>query len=242
MTRAGWMIFQTEFLLWLRSKVELFWSLCWPVGWVLLMDLFTSGEGSEALPFYYPSSLVLILVATMTSSATRLSVEKEHKNLKRFRILPFSKHAYLVIQFLFSVTTSLFAAVVLTLVTALLGMDFKFSHILFLLPPFVLGGVFFALLGFFSAGITDSMKTNSILATILVYLMIFFSNVYIPIEMVNYSIYRWTYILPVSPLVAIFRGVLIEGSTLAPYGLEFGVIFLWTLGVFVLTLLAFRWD
>ncbi|MBN1243428.1 MAG: ABC transporter permease [Spirochaetales bacterium] len=238
-------LFRMELLAWLRVPLNLFFIVAWPVLWLVMMTLVIPGVergmAGDDLLFFFPSCMALVCLSAMTSLSIRIAIKKEAGVLRRLKAVPFPTGAYLAVQFACSVAMSLLGLACIGLVAVAMRMHPRGSllaaGILFLLECFV-----FSVLGFLVAGVSRRIATANIVSMLVMFFMMFLSDMFIPVsdpESIVFRIGRW---LPAQPFLAATRGILLSGARLGDYVPQIAVMAAWGVFGLVVSLLTFRFD
>lgn len=238
-------LFSMEFRAWLRVKINLFFVIAWPLIWLLMMTLVipstSRGSMADTLLFYFPSCMALVTLSAMISLAIRIAVKKEAGILQRLKVVPFPVFAYFAVQFLCAIAMSLLGLACICILAFIMKMPLKFSPfalaLLFLLCCFC-----FSAIGFFIAGISWKIATANILSMLVMFLMMFMSDMFIPASDLQNVVHRIGAFLPAQPFLVAARGMMLGGMRLSDYPSEILVIGAWGIGALALALPTFKFD
>lgn len=106
----------------------------------------------------------------------------------------------------------------------------------------LLGSLTFLSIGLFISSIISNADTASIVSQCLNFPMAFIGGIFMPIEQLPSAIRFIANILPITPLVKIFRGILLEGISVIEYWQSIATLVPWILITLVLGSALFKWE
>lgn len=239
-------LLKTELLAWFRIPLNLFWIFAWPLLWMCMMGLVipnaSKGNPADFILFFFPSCMALVLFSTMISLALRLTLKKEMRILQRLKLLPFSPGFYFTVQFLSSVIIALNGLVCVVALGFFLGMTVEGSAILELLVIFCIASFTFSSIAFLIAGLVRKSSSANIIAMLVMFIMMFFSDMFIPLSDIQSVVYQLSRILPATSFLEIARGILIRGNSIFEFPAQLAIVFGWGAVCLAVSLKTFNFD
>jgi len=239
-------LLKAELLAWFRIPLNLFWIIAWPLLWLFMMGLVipnaNKGDPADFILFYFPSCMGLVLFSTMISLALRLTLKKESRILQRLKLLPFSPGAYFVVQFLSSVIVSLIGLACVVALGLILGMKVGGIVFLELLALFFVASFTFSSIAFLIAGLVRKSASANIIAMLVMFIMMFFSDMFIPLSDIQSIVYQLSRFLPATPFLEAARGILIQGYSILEFPVQFAIVFGWGAVCLAVSLRTFKFD
>ncbi len=237
-----------ETKLFLRGLDNLFWTLAFPVFFVILYgliygDMVWDEYGMRAFEYTLPGIVVMALMVTgIMHTAIGFAEDREKGVYRRLSLTPLRPSAILGGQLLQRYGLVL-VQVSLLLVLGSLAFGARNAGRWIDLWIAVTGGAFcFLSFGFLLAGLVRSAKAANGIAMIAFFFLLFLGEIFFPAEVLPESLAfasRW---LPSSLVNAILRGVMILGEGIGAMWRELLGIGTWFLVTFVVAVRLFRWE
>jgi len=105
----------------------------------------------------------------------------------------------------------------------------------------LLGTATFVSLGTIIGALAKTTESANNIASILTVPLAFISDAYIPIDRFPHAVSSALRLLPSTQFIDMFRGVSVDGASLASYGVWFAVLVAWTIFGTVVSARTFRW-
>lgn len=245
MTRTVWAITSASFKMFTRDKQVLYFSLVLPVVIILLFGLvlgdYKLASGMRYRDFFIPGLMALTtLQLGVFSVAFIIARYKERGILKKLTTTPLRPADYLGGEILARLTISVLQ-IFLLLATAILALSFTMrgSYLNFAIIS-LLGSLVFLALGFMIAGIAKTVETVPAIANMIIFPMLFFGDVFFPIESLPDWLEPVAKLLPIQFLADSLRLVILEGAGLADLSRNILGMLVWLVIFFFLAQKTFR--
>ncbi len=199
-------------------------------------------QGTSYIDFLAPGILGMTLMNTGLFAGTALITHRSQGILRRIRGTPLSTGVFIGARITTQMVVALLQAA-LILVIAKEGYQFTpVGNLWTLIPLLVLGELAFMTIGFFVAGVANTMEVASALTNIVSLPMMFLAGVFYPVSQLPPFIKPLAQILPLRYLTSGLRAIVVHGAPLA--GLENDFIALAVVAVVcgALAVKFFRWD
>jgi ABC-2 type transport system permease protein len=237
-----------ETKLFLRSRDGLFWTLAFPIFFIVLFGLIygdTMWEDLDlrAIDFILPGIIVLALLVTGIMATTTGFVEEREKGIyRRLSLTPLKKHNIIGGQ----IVNRYLVMLVQTFLLVLIGvLAFKVSivgnYFLFWLA-LTLGGLCLLTLGFALTGFIRSTKSATPIAMIIFFMLMFLGGVLFPIDIMPKFLEYIAIALPSTHLSDALRMIAIEGQGIGDVWSDLLIVGGWTIGCFAVSIRFFRWE
>lgn len=237
-----------ETKLFVRGMDNLFWTLAFPVFFVVLYGLIY-GEmvwdeyGMRAFEYTLPGIVVMALMVTgIMHTAIGFAEDREKGVFRRLSLTPLRPAALLGGQLLHRYGLVLVQA---TLILALGSLAFGARSVgrwIDLWIAITGGALCFLSLGFLLAGLVRSAKAANGIAMVVFFLFLFLGDIFFPADVLPDSLAFVSRGLPSSLVNASLRGVMIGGERIGAMWRELLGIGAWFLVSFVLAVRLFRWE
>jgi ABC-2 type transport system permease protein len=241
--RGLWALSRAHCLEAVRSKTALFWTLAFPLVFLLVFAVVFGRGKPENVTFLLPG---LLTISTLSGSffgvTMQMIVARENGSLRRLRATPVTA-ATVVLSYAFLATATLAASFLEQVVAAkllfganVLGAPFKLGAI------GLVGFAAFVPLGLFVGSAAKDSKSAPAITNLIFFPTMFVSGAAFPFFLLPEWLQRLARLLPATYLVDALQGVLVRGDgwrRLMPHVL----VLLLTSGVGVfLNALLFRWE
>lgn len=237
----------TEFKLYLREPVAVFFTLAFPV---MLLLLFSSMFGNEpvtgfpdlrAVDVMAPAYTGMIIGTTaLLGLPITLAAYRREGILRRLRATPLHPFSILVTQVLVSLLMTI-GGITLLLVTAWIVYDLNLPEAPFSVAiAFLIASLSFFSLGFLLAGVVPSARTATVVGQVLFFPMLFLSGAAgMPREMFPDFLQRISDFLPLTYVVDLVRDLWLEGDWNLTALLVLGAMLVLAVALSART---FRWE
>ena len=248
---AGTRFFTAVLRMSLRNRQGLFWTLFFPVLFMLAASLFSVGSASAAedsagatyLEFALPGLIgVMIMNASLASIGMGLTNWRDKGILKRLRATPLAPAALLggliANQVLMGVVS---VALMLLLAVAAFGarVHLKFGPLMALV---LAGLVVFLALGFLLSGVARRPESVPPLANLIALPMMLVSGVFFPMDRLPDWVQAGSRVLPLTFLVHGLRDVMSAGVGWPGIAGNLVGLGAWAAATAVAAIRTFRWD
>ena len=238
----------TEFKLDLRDPMMVFWSVAFPIVWLLLMVVVIGVpipgfdyEGLDLASLVFPGAIgLVILSSSFVGVPLTLTTYRENAILKRLRVTPVKTSA-LVLGFCIS---QLGFVLVGLLVLCFVGTAFMDVQILgswaALIGVIFLGMIAFLAIGSAIGSIAGSFRSANIIIWTAFTPMLMLSELFLPISILPAWLQPIAKVLPLTPVNTMLRDI-VYGVPLQDLW-RVGVLVGWVVVASVVTVRFFRWE
>jgi ABC-2 type transport system permease protein len=246
----GMLLRQTwlETKLFLRGLDNLFWSLAFPVMFVLLYgllygDMQWEGTSMRAFEYTLPGIVVMALMITgIMHTAIGFAEDREKGVYRRLSLTPLRPSAILGGQLLQRYGLILVQTCLLFAIGILLFNARRVGRLVDLWAIVTIGGVCFLSIGFLLAGFVRSARAANGIAMVAFFLLLFLGGVFFPSEMMPDALATISGALPSSLVNTALREIMVLGRGLCTVWRELVGISAWFLTSFLLAVRLFRWE
>ncbi len=235
-----------ETKLFLRRRDDLFWTLVFPVFFILLFGFIygdTEWGDMRAIDYLLPGIIVMALMVTgIMSSATSFAEEREKGIYRRLSVTPLKKHMILGAQIINRYLIILVQTLILLLIGILVfNINIVGNYATFWLI-LTLGGLCFLTIGFSLTGLMRTAKSATPIAMIVFFFLMFLGGIFFPIDIMPKGLEYVSNVLPSTHLNNALRIVAVEGKSIGDVWLELVVVSGWMTACFALSIRFFRWE
>lgn len=238
----------TEFKLNLRDPLMVFWSLAFPMLWLVLMAAIFKEpipgydyHGLNHASFLLPASIGQVIVySSAVGVPLTLTTYRENGLFKRLRVTPLKTItlavSFAISQFAFVLTGILILLLVGFTVfnTQVLGSWLAFFGVL------LLGMITFLAIGSAIGSISPSVRAANVITWTLFVPMLILSGLFFPIAMLPTWLQPVARVLPLSALGTLLRDIVFG---VEPHDLwRLGLIAAWLVFACIITIRFFRWE
>ena len=236
----------TELKLFWREPEALFFTFIFPVFFLfLIMEVFIPGDAPREIVINYvmPSLMVLIIAGTAINSVPQTIVSyRKIKFLKRLKGSPITPLTILGSLAMANFIITLLGIVLLVVVAVLVYSAGLTGSFFLFLVGFILAFLSLATIFLFISAVARSPRSASAIGMCIYFPMMFFSGVWIPLDMLpDWIAHYISPYLPVTYAVELMQGLWL-GTSLLDLTQEIFVL----LGIFCLGLIiavyTFRWE
>jgi ABC-2 type transport system permease protein len=246
--RGLWPLTWSEFKLNLRDPMMVFWSIAFPVLWMVLFGSIFSEpmpefdyEGLSHVNFLLPGGIAIVIVSSaFIGLPITLTTYRETGVLKRLRVTPLR-----ISTLALGVTISQFLFMTLGVVV-LFTVGFIFFDVQVLgswaalIGITVFGMLTFLALGSAIGSIVGSWRAASIVTQIFFIPMLFLSNMFLPIDIFPGWLQPICRALPLTPVNVLLRDI-VYGVPLDELW-QLGIMAGWLVFGIIITVRFFRWE
>ncbi len=174
--------------------------------------------------------------------ASTLALYREQKIFKRIMATPLSVVKFFSAQVLANLLLAMVQAVVILAAGVTMFHGHIYGNVAWVLVIVVLGNVIFLNLGFLVAVVARNLNAANGLANVIAMPMMFFSGVFFGTDMLPKVMATAVQYLPLTPMLDILRGVIIESKVPWSYGTELAILAGWIVVTSVAVVRFFRFD
>ena len=235
-----------ETRLWFRQKETVFWTIAFPVFFMLLFGSIWKDDtwgNMPAINYLLPGIIVMALMTTcIVATATGLVEEREKGVFRRLSLTPLKRHTliggqianrYLIVL----VQTAILIAIAVSFFEARIS-----GNLLLFWAILTLGAICFLAMGFALTGLIKSAKSAHPLSMIVFFILMFLGGCFFPLDMIPEFLLPVCNALPSAHMSEALRQVAIGGAGLGEVWQELIVPVGWLVGCSVLAVKFFRWE
>jgi ABC-2 type transport system permease protein len=237
-----------EAKLFLRRKDDLFWTMAFPLFFIVLFgliyqDMMWEDFGLRAIEYILPGIIVMALMTSgIMATATGFVDEREKGIYRRLSLTPLKRHTILGGQLMQRYLVILVQAALL-LVVGRLAFDIRISGDLFWVWLVVtLGALCFLSIGFLLTGLIKTARAANGISLVVFFMLMFLGGVFFPNEMMPDFLRVFSDALPSTNLNDLFRAVMILNIRIGEMWRELLIAGGWLVGSLVLAVRLFRWE
>ncbi len=237
-----------EIKLFLRRKDDLFWTLAFPLFFMILYGLIY-GEivwdefGLRAIDYVTSGLLVMALMVTgIMATATGLVEDREKGIFRRFSLTPLKRHTIIGGQIIHRYLVMLVQTIILLAIGVLI-FDVQISgNYFFLWIMVTLGAFCFLSIGFFLASFIKSARAATPVCMIVFFVLLFLGGIFFPVAIMPNFIEFVSMVLPSTYLNDAFRLIMVEGEPIQVAWKEILVVTGWIIVTLGLSIKFFKWE
>ena len=201
-----------------------------------------SVPGTSYIDFLAPGILGMTLMNTGLFSGTMLITHRSQGILRRIRGTPLPTGTFIGAR----ITTQMIVALVQAALILLIAREvYHFTpvgNVWSLIPLLVVGELAFMTIGFFIAGVANTMEVAAALTNIVSLPMMFLAGVFYPVSQLPRFIKPVAEIMPLRYLTSGLRAVVVHGTPLANLGTDFIALCIVAVVCGFLAVKFFRWE
>ena len=227
----------------LRDGEMIFWSLAFPVFFLFVFS-FALGNGStrQTSTFLVPGLIgAQVFSSGFWGVGAMLSTFRDKKVLRRIYLPPLPAWVFFGGLVLYRMTLLAGQAVLLAAVGMLVFKVRFVGNPLAILTILAIGAATFVSLGSVIGALVRSTESANNVASVLTVPLAFLSDAYFPIDRFPTAVANTLRMLPSTEFVDAFRGIAMNGYSLAHYSGWIGLLVLWALAGTAVTARYFRW-
>lgn len=237
-----------ETRLFLRRKDDLFWTLAFPLFFIVLFgliyqDVVWEDLGLRAIEYLLPGIIVMALMTSgIMATASGFVEERERGIYRRLSLTPLKRRTLLGGQLIQRYVVILIQTILL-LVVGNLAFDIQISGNLFWSWLVVtLGALCFLSIGFLLTGLIKSARAANGISMIVFFMLMFLGGIYFPNDVMPDFLRTFSNTLPSTNLNDALRAVMIMGLGIEEAWRELLVVGGWFIGSLVVAVRLFRWE
>jgi len=227
----------------LRDGEMIFWSLAIPVFFLLVFSFaFGGGNTRQTSTFLVPGLIgAQVLSSGFWGVGAMLATFREKKLLRRIYLTPLPGWVFFTSLVLYRMTLLAMQALLLAIVGGFLFHVRVIGNPLAIAFILVLGAATFVSLGTVIGAVVRSTESANNIASVLTVPLAFLSDAYIPIDRFPAQIGTLLRLLPSTQFIDAFRGIAMQGESLAHYGGWIALLAAWTVAGTAISARYFRW-
>ena len=235
-----------EAKMWFRNRETMFWTLVFPVFFMLLFGAIWKDDSWNNIPtisYLLPGIIVMAMMTTcITATTTGLIEEREKGIFRRLFLTPVKKHTliggHIAIRYcIVLVQTALLIAIGITLFEA----NITGNYLLFW-SVLTMGAICFLSLGFALTVFIKNAKSAHPLTMIVFFTLMFLGGCFFPLDIMPEFLVPVCNVLPSAHLNEALKDVIISGAGINEVWKELLIMGAWLVGCCVLTIKFFRWE
>ena len=237
-----------ETKLFLRRKDDLFWTLAFPVFFIVLFgliyqDMVWEDFGLRAIEYILPGIIVMALMTSgIMATATGFVEERERGIYRRLSLTPLKRHTILGGQLIQRYMVIL-AQTLLLLVVGTLAFHIRISGDLFWSwMVMTMGALCFLGIGFLLTGLIKSARAANGISMVVFFMLMFMGGIFFPNEMMPDFLRIFSNTLPSTNLNDALRMVAINGAGINEVWQELVIVGGWLVGSLLLAVKLFHWE
>jgi len=237
-----------EMKLFLRRKDDLFWTLAFPLFFIILFglmyqDMVWEDFGLRAIEYILPGIIVMALMTSgIMATASGFVEEREKGVYRRLSLTPLKRHTILGGQLIQRYVVILVQTVLLLVVGAL-AFDIQISgSLLWIWLVVTMGALCFLSIGFLLTGLIKTARAANGISMVVFFMLMFLGGIYFPNDLMPDFLRIFSDVLPSTNLNDVFRAVMITGLGIGEVWRELLIVGGWCIGSLVLAVRLFRWE
>ena len=226
-----------------RDGEMVFWSLAFPVFFLFVFSFALGGGSSRQTSTFLIPGLIgaQVLSSGFWGVGAMLATFREKKVLRRIYLTPLPAWIFFSALVLYRMTLLALQAAILAAIGALVFHVRVVGNPIEILTILALGAATFVSLGAVIGALVRSTESANNIASVLTVPLAFVSDAYIPIDRFPAPVPGLLRLLPSTQFVDAFRGIAMDGQSLAHYAGWVGILILWTIAGTAVTARYFRW-
>ena len=238
----GWIAFWNILLKDMRSYYlkppNISWGLIFPLAWTAMFFI-RSGRGFESIPALLPGVMgVSVLFGTTSMLAVTVTFEKKGRSFERLLLAPIPLAILMLAKtsgaILFGTVNAFVPVLIAAFLTDLSGVAWGA-----LVPAVLLIAVSSTFLGLFIAVAVSEVFEAQTFSNFFRFPMIFLCGLFIPLDRLPVFLRPLSYILPLTYGADVLHGAVNHTASM-PLPLDFGLLALFCLGLFLVSLRNIR--
>ena len=237
-----------EMKLFLRRKDDLFWTLAFPLFFIILFglmyqDMVWEDFGLRAIEYILPGIIVMALMTSgIMATASGFVEEREKGVYRRLSLTPLKRHTILGGQLIQRYVVILVQTVLLLVVGAL-AFNIQISgDLLWVWLVVTMGALCFLSIGFLLTGLIKTARAANGISMVVFFMLMFLGGIYFPNDLMPDFLRVFSDVLPSTNLNDVFRAVMITGLGIGEMWRELLIVGGWFIGSLVLAVRLFRWE
>jgi ABC-2 type transport system permease protein len=237
-----------ETRLFLRRKDELFWTLAFPIMFMVLFGLIYgnttwSGMNMRSVDYLLPGIIVMgAMVTGIMRTSAGFVMEREKGIYRRLALTPLKRQTLIGSQLL----QHYIVIVVQTLLLLAVGVaafNIKVSGSLFLFwLVLTVGSLCFMCIGLTLTCLIKTVRSSTPVNQMVYFILMFLGGIFFPNSMLPGALQRVANVLPSTQMSDALRAVIYNGAGLGDIWRNLLIIAAWTLACFAVSIRFFRWE
>ena len=237
-------LFETKFFL--RRRDDLFWTLAFPVFFMVLFGLIYGDEmwgDIRAIDYILAGIVVLALMTTgIMTSATSFAEDREKGIYRRLSVTPLKKQIIIGSQILNRYVIILVQTLILLIIGVLaFNINITGNYALFWFV-LTIGALCFLSIGFALTSLMWTAKSATPLAMIVFFILMFLGGVFFPIDIMPTGLGYISKGLPSTHLNDALRMIAVEGKGIGDIWIQLLAVIGWMVGCLAVSMKFFRWE
>ncbi len=231
---AFWNIVAKDFRTYYLKPPNISWGMVFPLAWTSMFFI-KSGRGIDSLSAVLPGVVALsILFGTTSLLAVTITFEKKNRSFERMLLAPVPLELLMLAKTSGAIIFGTLNAFVPIIMAAFL-IDLSGLHWLLFVPTVILIAATSTFLGLFIAVAVSEVFEAQTFSNFFRFPMVFLCGLFFPISVLPLLLKPIPYILPLTYGVDVLHG-LIQGQNLLPYAVDLGILAVFCIGLFMLSL------
>ncbi len=231
---AFWNIVAKDFRTYYLKPPNISWGMVFPLAWTSMFFI-KSGRGIDSLSAVLPGVVALsILFGTTSLLAVTITFEKKNRSFERMLLAPVPLELLMLAKTSGAIIFGTLNAFVPIIMAAFL-IDLSGLHWLLFVPTVILIAATSTFLGLFIAVAVSEVFEAQTFSNFFRFPMVFLCGLFFPISALPLLLKPIPYILPLTYGVDVLHG-LIQGQNLLPYAVDLGILAVFCIGLFMLSL------
>jgi len=226
-----------------RDSEMIFWSLAIPLFFLFVFSFALGGGNTRSTSSFLVPGLIgaQVLSSGFWGVGAMLATFREKKVLRRIYLTPLPSWIFFASLVLYRMTLLALQALLLAIVGSFVFHVHVVGNPIAIATILVLGAATFVSLGTVIGAVVRSAESANNIASVLTVPLSFLSDAYIPIDRFPHPVAAFLRLLPSTQFIDAFRGIAMQGESLAHYGGWIALLCLWAaLGTGV-SARYFRW-
>lgn len=237
-----------EMRLFLRRKDDLFWTVAFPVFFIVLFGLIYGDMEWDfvdlrAIEYIMPGIVVMALMTSgIMATASGFVEERERGIYRRLSLTPLKRHTILGGQLVQRYIVILVQTALL-LVVGVLAFNISIQgNPLWVWLVVTLGALCFLSIGFLLTGLIKTARAANGISMVVFFMLMFLGGIFFPTEMMPDFLRTFSGVLPSTSLNDVFRAVIIMDLGAGEIWRELLIAGGWSVGSLLLAVRLFRWE
>ncbi len=237
-----------ETKLFFRRKDDLFWTLAFPMFFMVLYgliygDIIWDDYGLRAVDYMLSGIIVMALMVTgIMATATGLVEEREKGIYRRFSVTPLKRHTVIGGQIIQRYMIMLLQTILLLVVGIFaFKINIEGNYFLFWLI-LTIGAICFLSIGFLLASFIKSARAATPICMAVFFMFMFLGGIFFPLSIMPGFLQTFAKVLPSTHLNDAFRMVVLEGKGISQILKELLIVSAWLIGSLGLSIKFFKWE
>jgi len=227
----------------LRSKTAIFWTLAFPVFFLIGFAIIFGGGEPSRVTYLLPGLLTISIISATFFGMTMIMVSKRETGVfRRYSVTPVSKLVVVLAHGMIALV-NLSASIAVQILVGKLAFKITIAGTIidFIVVCFI-GVIAFIPLGLIVGSVARDLKTAPAITNILFFPMMFLSGAALPFFLLPEWIQNTAKLLPATYVVEILQGVVVRGDNLVALAKPLLILALSSVVGFAMNGLLFRWE